>query len=76
MNWGTDWQTEIWPHRTPVEAKNNIIVLKAYFILDEYILAGEIQDTSKKSILNAIRLQDFIQEEETPQGLFEDAGLG
>ena len=39
-------------------------------------MAGEVQDSSKKSILNAIRLQDFIQEEETPQGLFEDAGLG
>ena len=39
-------------------------------------MAGEVQDTSKKAILNAIRLQDFIQEEETPQGLFEDAGLG
>ena len=50
--------------------------LQAYFILDEFLLAGEIQDSSKKSILNAIRLQDFIQEEETPQGLFEDAGLG
>ena len=49
---------------------------QAYFILDEFLLAGEIQDSSKKSILNAIRLQDFIQEEETPQGLFEDAGLG
>ena len=49
---------------------------KAYFILDEYLMAGEILETSKKSILNAIRLQDFLQEEETPQGLFEDAGLG
>ena len=49
---------------------------QAYFILDEFLLAGEIQDSSKKTILNAIRLQDFIQEEETPQGLFEDAGLG
>merc|ERR1712156_911229 len=49
---------------------------KVYFILDEYLMAGEIVETSKKSILNAIRLQDFLQEEETPQGLFEDAGLG
>ena len=52
------------------------LLLQAYFILDEFLLAGEIQDSSKKSILSAIRLQDFIQEEETPQGLFEDAGLG
>ena len=49
---------------------------KAYFILDEFLLAGEVQETSKKNIMNAIRLQDFMQEEETPQGLFEDAGLG
>merc|ERR1711915_592953 len=49
---------------------------KAYFILDEFLLGGEVQETSKKNILNAIRLQDFMQEEETPQGLFEDAGLG
>ena len=53
-----------------------MLINQAYFILDEYIIAGEVQDTSKKAILNAIRLQDFIQEEETPQGLFEDAGLG
>ena len=49
---------------------------KAHFILDEFLLAGEVQETSKKNIMNAIRLQDFMQEEETPQGLFEDAGLG
>ena len=55
---------------------SHLMSLQAYFILDEFLLAGEIQDSSKKSILNAIRLQDFIQEEETPQGLFEDAGLG
>ena len=55
---------------------SHLMSFQAYFILDEFLLAGEIQDSSKKSILNAIRLQDFIQEEETPQGLFEDAGLG
>ena len=49
---------------------------KAYFMLDEFLINGEVQETSKKNILNAIRLQDFMQEEETPQGLFEDAGLG
>ena len=54
----------------------SLLFFQAYFILDEFLLAGEIQDSSKKSILNAIRLQDFLQEEETPQGLFEDAGLG
>ncbi|KJH50329.1 clathrin adaptor complex small chain [Dictyocaulus viviparus] len=49
---------------------------KAYFILDEFLLAGEIQETSKKQVLKAIAAQDLIQEEETPQGLFEDHGLG
>merc|ERR1712107_141384 len=36
---------------------------KAYFILDEFLLAGEIQETSKKCVLNAIKLQDFVMEE-------------
>ncbi|RWS04970.1 AP-1 complex subunit sigma-2-like isoform X1 [Dinothrombium tinctorium] len=49
---------------------------KAYFILDEFMLGGEIQETSKKSVLKAIAAQDLMQEEETPQGFFEDHGLG
>lgn len=49
---------------------------KAYFILDELILGGEIQETSKKSIYKVISSQDLMQEEETPQGFFEDNGLG
>ncbi|CAG0887782.1 unnamed protein product [Cyprideis torosa] len=49
---------------------------KAYFILDELLLAGEVQETSKKSVLKAISAQDLLQEEETPQGFFEDHGLG
>ena len=49
---------------------------KAYFILDEYMLGGEIQETSKKNILKAVATQDMMQEEETPQGLFDDYGLG
>merc|ERR1712029_1318970 len=49
---------------------------KAYFILDELLLGGEIQETSKKNVLKAIAAQDLLQEEETPQGFFEDAGLG
>ena len=35
---------------------------KAYFIFDEFILGGEIQETSKKSVLKAINDQDVIQE--------------
>jgi len=49
---------------------------KAYFMLDELILCGEVQETSKKNVLKAIAAQDLLQEEETPQGLFEDSGLG
>jgi AP-1 complex subunit sigma 1/2 len=68
---------------------------KAYFILDEFLLSGEVQETSKKQVLKAIAAQDLLQEviiyfsnfiifelqfshfqEETPQGFFEDHGLG
>uniref|UniRef100_A0A3Q3BWD8 Adaptor related protein complex 1 subunit sigma 1 n=3 Tax=Percomorphaceae TaxID=1489872 RepID=A0A3Q3BWD8_HAPBU len=37
---------------------------KAYFILDEFLMGGEIQDTSKKSVLKAIEQADLLQEEE------------
>lgn len=49
---------------------------KAYFILDELILGGEIQETSKRGIQKVLSSQDLMQEEETPQSLFEDHGLG
>ncbi|CAG0924862.1 unnamed protein product [Notodromas monacha] len=49
---------------------------KAYFILDELLVGGEIQETSKKSVLKAIAAEDMLQEEETPQGLLEDYTLG
>ena len=35
---------------------------KAYFMLDELVLGGEIQETSKKNILKAIAAQDLLQE--------------
>jgi len=35
---------------------------KAYFILDECLMGGEIQDTSKKSVLKAIEQADLLQE--------------
>jgi Clathrin adaptor complex small chain len=35
---------------------------KAYFILDEFILGGEVQETSKKNVLKAISAQDVMQE--------------
>ncbi|XP_030875246.1 AP-1 complex subunit sigma-3 [Leptonychotes weddellii] len=35
---------------------------KAYFILDEFIMGGEIQETSKKSAVKAIEDSDMLQE--------------
>lgn len=49
---------------------------KAYFMWDEFVIGGDVQETSKKNVLKAISDQDMIQEEETPQGFFEDHGLG
>lgn len=49
---------------------------KAYFMLDELLIGGEIQETSKKNVLKAIAAQDLLQEEDTPQGFFDDVGLG
>eukprot|EP00051_Salpingoeca_urceolata_P009710 m.117942 g.117942 ORF g.117942 m.117942 type:complete len:158 (+) comp16417_c0_seq2:1463-1936(+) len=36
---------------------------KAYFMLDELLVGGEVQETSKKSVLKAITAQDMLQEE-------------
>ncbi|KAJ8796445.1 hypothetical protein J1605_017915 [Eschrichtius robustus] len=38
---------------------------KAYFILDEFIIGGEIQETSKKSAVKAIEDSDMLQEVST-----------
>ncbi|KAM4695336.1 AP-1 complex subunit sigma-3 isoform 2-T2 [Discoglossus pictus] len=35
---------------------------KAYFILDEFLMGGEIQETSKDSIVRAIEDSDMLQE--------------
>lgn len=35
---------------------------KAYFMLDELMLGGEIQETSKKNVLKAIQAQDLLSE--------------
>ena len=40
---------------------------KAYYILDELVLGGYIQETSKKTVLRAIAAQD-TEEEEDLQG--------
>ncbi|CAG0916844.1 unnamed protein product [Notodromas monacha] len=39
---------------------------KAYFILDELLVGGEIQETSKKSVLKAIAAEDMLQEDGRP----------
>ena len=50
---------------------------KAYYMLDELLIGGEIQETSKKNVLKAIAAQDLVQDEEIPQNrFFDDAGLG
>merc|ERR1712168_1266560 len=47
---------------------------KAYFMLDELILGGEIQETSKKNVLKAISAQDLLQEEGELQRTLEEMG--
>ncbi|SZF02271.1 unnamed protein product [Blumeria hordei] len=37
---------------------------KAYFILDELLLAGELQESSKKNVLRVISAQDAIEDTE------------
>ena len=40
---------------------------KAYFILDELILAGEMQESSKKNVLRVISQQDSLEDMEVSQ---------
>jgi AP-1 complex subunit sigma 1/2 len=44
---------------------------KAYFILDELILGGEMQETSKKSVLRTIAQQDALEEVEQEEESFK-----
>ena len=48
---------------------------KAYFILDELIMAGETQETSKKAVLKQIEFADNYQEEEIISLALKDVGL-
>ncbi|XP_055336353.1 AP-1 complex subunit sigma-2-like isoform X1 [Paramacrobiotus metropolitanus] len=48
---------------------------KAYFILDEFIIGGEVQETSKKNVLKAISAQDVMQEDEAVTTALEEFGL-
>ena len=40
---------------------------KAYFILDELIIAGELQETSKKTVLRLVAQQDALQDNPNDQ---------
>lgn len=52
---------------------------KAYFILDEFYLAGEIQEPSKGRVLRAVENCDALQEEnqeaEATRSILEEFGL-
>ncbi|KAG0234588.1 hypothetical protein BGW41_001101 [Actinomortierella wolfii] len=37
---------------------------RAYFILDELLIAGEMQESSKKSVLRVVTQQDLLEQEE------------
>jgi hypothetical protein len=37
---------------------------KAYYILDEFLMAGELQETSKQLVLRTLREQDAFQDTE------------
>lgn len=47
---------------------------KAYFILDELILAGEIQETGRRQIVDIIHSEELLQEEDAPLSLLEEFG--
>ncbi|XP_074657648.1 AP-1 complex subunit sigma-2-like isoform X3 [Tubulanus polymorphus] len=48
---------------------------KAYFMLDEYLLGGEVQESSKKNVLKAIAAQDQLQEDEALETALQEYGL-
>lgn len=48
---------------------------KAYFILDELLLAGEMQESSKKNVLRCISQQDSLEDMEVSEENLRDAGL-
>merc|ERR1712061_4169 len=48
---------------------------KAYFILDELILGGEMQETSKKAVLSQIEQEDKFQEDEIVELALKDIGF-
>lgn len=50
---------------------------KAYYILDELLLAGELQESSKKNVLRCISQQDSLEDMEVSDlGDFNCEGEG
>lgn len=47
---------------------------KAYFILDELILGGEIQETAKRQVVDIIHSEEILQEEDAPLSMLEEFG--
>ena len=47
---------------------------KAYFIMDELLLAGEMQESSKKNVLRVISAQDSIEDTEVSQNKIFHSG--
>ena len=43
---------------------------KAYFILDELLIAGEMQESSKKNVLRTIAQQDSLEDMEVCDASF------
>ncbi|VDN10276.1 unnamed protein product [Dibothriocephalus latus] len=51
-------------------------ILDKYFgNVDEFLFAGEVQESGPRSIMSVIDAQDMLQEEEVPQSFFEDQSL-
>lgn len=48
---------------------------KAYFILDELMIGGEIQETSKNKVITAIQSQDSLQEDSEIKQALGEMGL-
>jgi len=48
---------------------------KAYYMLDELIIGGAIQETSKKKVLSAVQAQDSLQEDSVIQQNLEQLGF-
>lgn len=47
----------------PLLVELRLILRQAYYILDELVISGELQETSKKSILRVCASQDAMMEE-------------